>query len=70
MTNPATQEVIAQVPCATQEEMAQAVASAKAAFKTWKEVAICGGVINLVYRLNCDGTGLINVCQSTGIATG
>lgn len=40
VTNPATQEVIAQVPCATEAEMANAIESAKAAFKTWKEVAI------------------------------
>ncbi|KFZ29571.1 methylmalonate-semialdehyde dehydrogenase [Pseudidiomarina atlantica] len=40
VTNPATQEVIAQVPCATQDEMAAAVASAKQAFLTWKEVPV------------------------------
>ena len=40
VTNPATQEVIAQVPCATPSEMDAAIESAKAAFKTWKEVAI------------------------------
>ena len=34
VTNPATQEVIAEVPCATQAEVEQAIASAKAAFKT------------------------------------
>ncbi|PTB93039.1 methylmalonate-semialdehyde dehydrogenase (CoA acylating), partial [Marinobacter sp. Z-F4-2] len=40
VTNPATQEVIAQVPCATQDEMDAAVASAKKAFLTWKEVPV------------------------------
>lgn len=40
VTNPATQEVIAKVPCATDAEMTQAIESAKAAFKTWKEVAV------------------------------
>ncbi len=40
VTNPATQEVIAQVPCATMSEMAAAIESAKETFKTWKEVAI------------------------------
>ena len=40
VTNPATQEVIAQVPCATDAEMQAAIASAAAAFEVWKEVAI------------------------------
>lgn len=40
VTNPATQEIIAQVPCATQAEMQRAVASAKEAFLTWKEVPV------------------------------
>lgn len=40
VTNPATQEVIAEAPCATQSEMEAAVASARDAFKTWKEVAV------------------------------
>src|SRR5690554_1496540 len=40
VTNPATQEVIAQVPCATQDEMKEAVASAQQAFLSWKEVAV------------------------------
>ena len=38
--NPATQEILCEVPVATDEEMAQAVASAKAAFASWKEVAV------------------------------
>jgi len=38
VTNPATQEVIAKVPCATSDEMQQAIESAKETFKTWKEV--------------------------------
>lgn len=40
VTNPATQEVIAQVPVATQSEMDAAVNSAREAFKTWKEVPV------------------------------
>src|SRR5690606_33612023 len=40
VTNPATQEVIAQVPCATQAAMQRAVARAKEAFLTWKEVPV------------------------------
>ncbi len=40
VTNPATQEVIAQVPCATDAEMERAIASAKATFETWKETPV------------------------------
>ena len=40
VTNPATQEVIAQVPCATDAEMERAIASAKAAFESWKETPV------------------------------
>ncbi|MBS1982699.1 MAG: CoA-acylating methylmalonate-semialdehyde dehydrogenase [Bdellovibrionales bacterium] len=36
--NPATQEVIAEVPFSTSTEMEQAVQAAATAFKTWKEV--------------------------------
>lgn len=35
--NPATQEVVARVPFATREELDYAVASAKEAFKTWRD---------------------------------
>ncbi|MFM0698250.1 CoA-acylating methylmalonate-semialdehyde dehydrogenase [Paraburkholderia sediminicola] len=38
--NPATQEVIAKVPYATQDEVAAAVDSARKAFKTWRRVPI------------------------------
>lgn len=38
--NPATQEVLARVPFATQEEVAAAVAAAKEAFKTWRKTPI------------------------------
>lgn len=37
--NPATQEVVAQVPFATAEELDLAVANAKEAFKTWRNVS-------------------------------
>ena len=40
VTNPATQEVIAQVPCTTDAEMERAISSAKEAFEDWKEVAV------------------------------
>ncbi|MDF3936366.1 CoA-acylating methylmalonate-semialdehyde dehydrogenase [Pseudomonas citronellolis] len=40
VVNPATQEVLARVPFATAEEIERAVASAKAAFKTWKKTPI------------------------------
>jgi len=38
VTNPATQEVLAQVPYTTEAEMDRAVAVAKEAFKSWREV--------------------------------
>ncbi|MCC2595170.1 CoA-acylating methylmalonate-semialdehyde dehydrogenase [Pusillimonas sp. MFBS29] len=37
--NPATQEVVAQVPFATQEELDLAVSNAKEAFKTWRNTS-------------------------------
>lgn len=40
VTDPATQEVISQVPCASDAEMERAIASAAAAFGSWKEVAV------------------------------
>ena len=40
VVNPATQQVLARVPLATPEELAAAVASAKAAFKTWRKTPI------------------------------
>ncbi|KEA63424.1 Methylmalonate-semialdehyde dehydrogenase [Marinobacterium lacunae] len=40
VTNPATQEVIAQVPCTTAQEVDRAVAAAKAAFETWKDTPV------------------------------
>lgn len=40
VTNPATQDVIAQVPCATMDEMQQAIDSANEAFETWREVPV------------------------------
>ena len=38
--NPATQAVLAEVPCATNDEMERAVASASEAFRSWREVAV------------------------------
>ena len=40
VVNPATQEVLAQVPFATDDEINAAVASAKAAYKTWKNTPL------------------------------
>ena len=40
VTNPATQEVIAQVPCATDEEVNTAIETAKDAFALWKEKSV------------------------------
>ena len=40
VVNPATQEVLAQVPCATDDEINAAVASAKTAHGTWKNTPI------------------------------
>ncbi|AVO42596.1 CoA-acylating methylmalonate-semialdehyde dehydrogenase [Simplicispira suum] len=40
VVNPATQEVLARVPFATQDEIEAAIASGKEAFKTWKKTAI------------------------------
>ncbi|UZE96598.1 CoA-acylating methylmalonate-semialdehyde dehydrogenase [Alkalimarinus alittae] len=37
VTNPATQLVLTNAPCATQDEVAFAIASAKTAFESWKE---------------------------------
>ncbi len=40
VVNPATQEVVARVPFATEDEVNQAVASAKEAFKSWRKVSL------------------------------
>ena len=40
VVNPATQEVLAQVPFATDDELNAAVASAKKAYKTWKNTPL------------------------------
>jgi malonate-semialdehyde dehydrogenase (acetylating)/methylmalonate-semialdehyde dehydrogenase len=40
VVNPATQQVLAQVPFATDDELNAAVASAKQAFKTWKNTPL------------------------------
>ncbi|MFT3663866.1 CoA-acylating methylmalonate-semialdehyde dehydrogenase [Piscinibacter sp.] len=40
IVNPATQQVLARVPLATPDEVAAAVASAKAAFPAWRKTAI------------------------------
>ena len=40
VTNPATKDVIARLPCATNQEMNAAIESAKATFDCWKDVAV------------------------------
>ncbi len=40
VTNPANNQVLAQVPCATVDEIERAVKSAQDTFETWKEVAV------------------------------
>jgi len=40
VVNPATQEVLARVPFATEDEVARAIASAKTAFTTWRKTPI------------------------------
>lgn len=40
VTNPADNSVIAHTPCATDDEIQRAIASAKVAFQTWKEVPV------------------------------
>ncbi|EKF73438.1 methylmalonate semialdehyde dehydrogenase [Alcanivorax hongdengensis A-11-3] len=40
VTNPATQEVLCEAPAATGQEMEQAIAAAKTAFQSWKEVPV------------------------------
>ena len=40
VTNPATQEVLCEVPAATAEEMESAIASAREAFLEWRETPV------------------------------
>ncbi|TMN48604.1 methylmalonate-semialdehyde dehydrogenase (CoA acylating), partial [Pseudoalteromonas piscicida] len=40
VVNPANQEVLAKVPCATNEEVQAAIHSAQEAFKTWRNVPV------------------------------
>lgn len=40
VTNPATNAVIARLPCSTEDEVEEAVASARETFKSWKEVPV------------------------------
>lgn len=39
VTNPANQQVLTQVPCATEREVLEAINSAKEVFQSWKDVA-------------------------------
>src|ERR1700731_50954 len=54
VVNPATQEVLAQVPFATDAEINAAVASAKAAYKTWKNTPIAARA-RLMLKLEARG---------------
>lgn len=38
--NPATQDVVSRVPCATQDEMEAAAEAAQSAFSTWRESSL------------------------------
>ncbi len=40
VTNPATQAILCEAPAATADEMEQAIAAAKTAFESWKEVPV------------------------------
>ncbi|MEZ8826058.1 CoA-acylating methylmalonate-semialdehyde dehydrogenase [Vibrio amylolyticus] len=40
VTNPATNQVIAKVPCATEQEMSKAIESASSAYQSWRNVAV------------------------------
>jgi malonate-semialdehyde dehydrogenase (acetylating)/methylmalonate-semialdehyde dehydrogenase len=40
VTNPASNEVIAALPCAIEQEMSEAVEGAAMAFQNWKDVAV------------------------------
>lgn len=40
VTNPATNQAIARLPCATEKEMQRAIESAENAFTSWKQVAV------------------------------
>ncbi|WCP68855.1 CoA-acylating methylmalonate-semialdehyde dehydrogenase [Vibrio tubiashii] len=40
VTNPATNEVIAKLPCATEDEMERAIVNAETVFHQWKNVAV------------------------------
>eukprot|EP00055_Hartaetosiga_balthica_P002650 m.4720 g.4720 ORF g.4720 m.4720 type:complete len:519 (+) comp2281_c0_seq1:1566-3122(+) len=48
--NPATNEVVCEVPCATQEELDRASASAAEAFKSWKNTSVISRQ-NIMFKL-------------------
>lgn len=50
IVNPATQQVLAHTPCATDDEVQAAVAAAKAAFATWRHTPI-GARMRIMLRL-------------------
>ena len=47
--NPSTGEVIAQTPCCTKEEVNEAIACAKEAFKSWSNVPVMKRV-QVIYK--------------------
>ena len=67
--NPATNEIVTQVPCSTLDEMNAAVGSAKKAFKTWSKTtplqrqAIMFKYQDLIKKHMKDIAGLITVEQ-------
>lgn len=56
--NPATQEVLARVPMATDEEINAAVAAAKAAFKTWKKTPLAARA-RIMLKLQADRKSVV-----------
>merc|ERR1711963_373176 len=67
--NPATNEVVTSVPCTTNDEMNAAVASAKAAYKTWSKTSVMHrqGIMfkyqELIKKHQRDIAGLITIEQ-------
>ena len=51
--NPATGEVLAEVPVSTEEDLNQAVAAAKEAFKTWRKVPVPQRLVFYSNTINC-----------------
>ena len=72
--NPATNEVVTQVPCTTNDEMNAAVASAAEAYKTWSKTSVMyrQGIMfkyqELIKKHLKDIAGLITIEQGKTLA--